>query len=173
MARLITYASVAVLVCAVFVGVIVMGQAGVPPVHEQPDPNEFAFRLAYGIGAKNVLDTHAGTFTKDLIVAGTATAKLQPAREVLDGFRARIMAMDIAKYPPSFDYDRTVMTTPYMTYQLRVWLHGTEYRVCLETEHPTADPRAAALIDFVNEVRQWVESTRAYRSLPAAVGGYL
>jgi hypothetical protein len=54
MARLVAYASVAVLVCAVYVGVM------------------------------------------------------------------RIMAMDIAKYPPSIDYYRTVMTTPYMTYQLRV-----------------------------------------------------
>jgi hypothetical protein len=148
-------------------------QAREASVPDEPGPSEFAFRLAYGVGAKNVLDTRAGTFTKDLVTAGTATAKLQPTPEVLDGFRARILTMDITKYPPSFDYDRTVMTTPYMTYQLWVWLHGTEYRVCLETEYRTADSRAAVLLEFVKEVRQWVESTQAYRSLPAAVGGYL
>ena len=39
-------------------------------------PEDFGFVLKYGVKARNVLDTFEGTFTKDLIRAGTKTTEL-------------------------------------------------------------------------------------------------
>ena len=73
------------------------------PAHETP--GDFGFVLRYGYGGfsrKNVLDTFAGTFTKDMIVDPSITTELRLSPEDLADIYRRMVEIDIWDYPAVF-----------------------------------------------------------------------
>jgi len=83
-------------------------------------PQDFNFILKYGIGAKNVLDTSGGTFTKDLISAGTRTAELSLTGKEMQGIYEEMERINIFSYFEKFSPKSDVFVTPHPTYYLKI-----------------------------------------------------
>ena len=159
------------------------GQNGGPeqPSGGLPDtmPAGFGFVASYGVGAYNVLDTTAGTFTKDLIMAGTVTAELRLSKEELEDLYHDLAAMDILGYPSPYEPEAestgpTQFVTPCQTYELDLYVGDAHLRT-LEwvDEHLWAGPEAEALRAWFAKLKGMVEAKVEWLSLPPAEGGYL
>ncbi|MBN1321905.1 MAG: hypothetical protein JXA87_13830 [Thermoleophilia bacterium] len=159
------------------------GQASGP---EQPSgglptamPAGFGFVASYGVGAYNVLDTTAGTFTKDLIMAGTVTTPLRLTESEFEDLYRDLAAMDILGYPSQYKPEAgstgpTRFVTPCRTYKLDLYI-GDAHLKTVEwvDEHLWAGPEAEALRAWFAKLKKTVEDKAEWQSLPPAQGGYL
>jgi hypothetical protein len=142
----------------------------------QTMPEDFALVLAYGVTLRNVLDTAAGTFTKDLISSEvpTATTALMLSAEELKTIYAELRKIDIAGYAGLFHPKDTTgwRHTPFEAYYLHMRVAGQEKEISWEDEDDSAAPDAVALRDLFKRIRAMIEAKPEYKSLPAAEGGY-
>ena len=84
----------------------------------------------YGVGAKNVLDTAKGTFTKDMIVDPAKKVALRLTAEELDRISAKMDEIDFWSYPDVLRFETpadgvVTMVTPYTSYYFRAERGGT------------------------------------------------
>ena len=84
----------------------------------------------YGVGAKNVLDTAKGTFTKDMIVDPARKVALRLTAEELDRISAKMDEIDFWSYPDVLRFETpadgvVTMVTPYTSYYFRAERGGT------------------------------------------------
>ena len=139
-------------------------------------PDDFSLALAYGVTLRNVLDTAAGTFTKDLISSEipTATTPLMLSAEELKTIYAELRKMDIASYAGLFQPKNTTgwQHTPFEAYYLRLRMAGQEKEISWDDEDDSTAPDAVALRDLLKKIRTIIEAKPEYKALPAAEGGY-
>lgn len=128
----------------------------------------FDFVLKYGVGAKNVLDTDHGTFTKDMIVDPSITIPLTLTHNELDAIHARITALNI--FADSAVTHTTVFTTPCESYDLVVEENGKTSHASLNCE---AQETNLGLKTLGEEIRAIIEEKEEYKKLPEPQGGYL
>ncbi len=151
------------------------GAAAPAPTGEEAAPSDFAFTAAWGIEGKNVLDTFAGRFTKDLIADGTATTPLKLPSQSMARIYALANEMQIMDYPPDLAPkagETMVFVTPAFAYRLLIRMHGATREVVYDASHPSNDPKAAKLVGLINTIRSEVMATKEYKHLPPAKGGY-
>jgi hypothetical protein len=105
-------------------------------------PSDFGFILGYGVDARYVVDTFAGTYTKDLVlgVPSIAIARIALTPAELDDFYRRMVAVGIADYPALFDPkpadpNTEMWQTPFSTYSLRLRISGVDIVVGWGDEH--------------------------------------
>jgi hypothetical protein len=146
-------------------------------------PEDFGFVAAYGVGARNVIDTFAGTFTKDLGPSEEpVTTEFSLSREALDSlYRDLVLIQNqwwvfTTEFSPDPDPDNTgttVFVQPYMTYRLE-WRAGgfTSLPVVWEDSALSADPKAAALRGWFKKLQRLIEATPEWKALPPMTGGY-
>src|SRR3990172_11203851 len=69
-------------------------------------PDDFNFVLRFGIeagmGSKNVLDTFKGTFTKDLVMAGSVTTKLRLTNKEMQAIYEKMRDVEVWRYPEQY-----------------------------------------------------------------------
>jgi hypothetical protein len=143
-----------------------------------PVPVDFSFVASYGVGAKNVLDTAAGTFTKDMIMAPSVTTQLRLTQAEIDDLYADLARMKLFEYPAFYQPDAvdpgpTMFVTPHMTYRLEI--HMGDQKVLdlvWDDTSLSAKPAAIALRDWFTKLQQLIESKPAWKALPPAEGGY-
>lgn len=142
-------------------------------------PPDFGFILGYGVDARYVVDTFAGTFTKDLVlgVPSTAIAQVTLTPAELDDFYRRLVAIGIADYPALFDpksSDPTteMFVTPFDTYSLRARVGGVDIVVSWTDQHASQDPQAVALRKLCADIAKAMEAKPEVKALPEANGGY-
>ncbi len=143
-------------------------------------PADFGFVAAYGVTAKNVLDTFAGTFTKDIISPKpNPTAELRLTPEELATLYQDLVDMGILDYPSVFRPElenqsgTMMMVQPYKTYLLTIRAGGNEKHISWEDANQMSTPRAEALRDWFTKLQQLIEATPEYQAMPPAEGGYL
>jgi hypothetical protein len=150
-----------------------------PPEQSRAD---FAFVAAYGVMARNVVDTFVGTFTKDLVSAGQVTTELRLSEDEMQNLYEDLVEMQ-AKWQlfttpfsinPDPDNTGTSMrVTPSHTYRLE-WQFG-EFRsvpIIWDDNSSSSDPKAVALRDWFSKLRRMIEAKPEYQALPPAKGGY-
>ena len=86
---------------------------------------DFNMIFGYGVGAKNVLDTFEGTYTKDMISAPSLTIDFNLTKEDMSAIYEKIHEIDFFSYPEVFsvmtNQTGTIgMVTPYETYYFKV-----------------------------------------------------
>jgi hypothetical protein len=138
-------------------------------------PTDFGFVFAYGVQARNVLDTFAARFTKDLIspYAPTATAVFDLTEEELGGVYKELRAIDILDYEAIFRPDTGgVYKTPHETYYLRLRAGGVWKEIYWDDEADSTSTEAVALRGVLQDVRRTIEEDARYKSLPPIQGGY-
>jgi len=141
-----------------------------------PRDRHFNMSLKYGVNARNELNTFTDTFTKDLVLDGTATTKLVLSAPELDTLEAMFLTIDIFSYPDTFvaqHGDTDGVVTPHTTYVLKLTRDERQKVLYWEDALISTDPRATALRSVFDFVRTLVEGKEEYQSLPPARGGYL
>jgi len=142
-------------------------------------PAGFGFVASYGAGAYNVLDTTAGTFTKDLIMAGTVTTPLRLTEAELEDLYHDLATMGILGYPSPYEPEAgstgpTQFVTPCQTYKLDLYIGGAHLKtVEWVDEHLWAGPETETLRAWFAKLKRMVEAKAEWRSLPPTQGGYL
>lgn len=140
-------------------------------------PQDFAFILKYGIGAKNELDTKAGTYTKDLILSGTISIPLELSTDELTKIYNEMYKIKINNYPEKFkpDNDAAVQrsVTPCQTYELLLTANGKEQQITWVDSSLSEKTDANNLRDLINLIISAIESKEEVKKLPEPRGAYL
>ncbi|MEN6461145.1 MAG: hypothetical protein ABFC94_07240 [Syntrophomonas sp.] len=143
--------------------------------------NEFNFILQYGILAKNQIDTFNGTYTKDLISAGTKTIKLRLTDTELSDIKEDMEQICILDYPEKFTPEINRYVTPNITYHLKINIDGISKEVhwedynCFDTPEiakPVEPVEATKLRNALIKIIKIIEQKEEYKKLPQPVGGY-
>lgn len=145
----------------------------------------FGFRLSYGVNGRNQnrLDTIEGTFTKDLLTAGTETVRLQLTEDEVKVVKDEMIDMDIFEYPQTFK--RYFEVTPKSTFVMEIndqgkkkvlaWDAGNvpikslSPLVYIENEETEQILRLHRL---TNKIIGMIEQKQEYKELPEVQGGY-
>ena len=146
-------------------------------------PEDFGFVAAYGVEARNVIDTLAGTFTKDLGPSEQpVTTELSLSREALDGlYRDLVLIQNqwqvfTEGFAPSADPSNTGTTmhvTPSLTYTLKWSAGGFDAQpISWNDDALSADLEAIALRNWFGRLQQLIETTPEWKALPPMKGGY-
>ncbi len=142
-------------------------------------PNDFAFVAAYGVGAKNVLDTNSGTFIKDLgPQEDPAVTDLRLSQAQMEELYVELVELDpfsysLPYYPDEGTTGPTVHVSTYQTYQLEIRMGGVSRdAVFWEDTSLSTHPKAVALRDWFDRLRQMIEATPEWKALPPMTGGY-
>ena len=144
-------------------------------------PADFSFVAAYGVTSKNVLDTFAGTFTKDIISPSkpNPTVELRLTAEELATLYQDLVDMDVLDYPSVFQPESentsgTMVTMePHQTYLLTIRMTGIEKHISWEDAHQMRTPEAKALRGWFKKLQLMIEAKPEYRAMPPVEGGYL
>ena len=141
-----------------------------PPYDSSRNPVNLIFR--FGVTGNNELNTFHGTFTKDLILDGTVTARLILTTEELEQIQQKIIETDFFNIPETFPL-KNPLTMPDYSYYLMVnngtatkavtW--GTNSQIDSSTE-----ARLNQLADFIINI---ISEKPELKLLPPANGAYM
>jgi hypothetical protein len=132
----------------------------------------------YGVGAKNVLDTAKGTFTRDMIVDPAKKVALRLTGEELDRVSARMDEIDFWSYPDVLQFETPAdgvgrMVTPFTSYYFRAERGGTVKELRWDDQYFDQTVPATRLRDLIALIRGIIESKEEYKALPEPRGGYM
>ena len=146
-------------------------------------PSDFAFVAAYGVGARNIIDTRAGKFTKDLVLAGQVTTDLRLSDQDLQSLYGQLAEMQtrwqlftISPFTVEADPAGTgtsLFVTPHSTYRLEWGIGDFRYNpIVWDDANLSTDPKAVALRDWFQKLQEMIEATPEWETLPPSEGGY-
>jgi hypothetical protein len=146
------------------------------PEHETTQ-SDFNTIFKYGVGARNVLDTYAGTYTKDLVLDPPVTTELSLTHDEKNRIYQKMVDINFFEYPDTFsiavDNEEAGFFTPFSTYYFKVEYNKTTKELVWEDKVFAEDEQADKLRELINLIREIVESKEAYKKLPPPTGGYL
>ncbi|KUO58157.1 MAG: hypothetical protein APF84_09140 [Gracilibacter sp. BRH_c7a] len=165
-------------VMAVLAVMMILSSSGCNTQQMPPEkPQDFAFILKYGIGAHNELNTIEGTFTKDLILAGTTTIPLELSNDELNKIYNEMCKINITLYPEEYkpDNDSVVQrwVTPCETYELWITYNGKQQQIVWIDSSLSEKTEAKNLRNLINLITSTIESKEEVKKLPDPKGGYL
>jgi hypothetical protein len=153
------------------------GRASEPPAEPSPSPPLVTgLVFAFGPGARNVLDTGRGTFTKDMILASPLTVPLHLSDADMARITRKLEGIDFWSYPTVYRTRAKVgagWVTPYPTYRFEVTTAAGTKTVSWADEVSSDDRRAQRLRELAALIQDIVTDTPEYKAMPAAEGGYL
>lgn len=139
-------------------------------------PVDFGFVAVYGPYGRNVIDTFAGTFTKDIVsqTKPNPTAELRLTAEEITVLYEDLRAMHILDFPADLDPGNTSVTasTP-TTYRLELRADGLEKTIVWGHGDFPETPQARALHAWFEKLRRMIESKPEYQRIPPLEGGYM
>lgn len=146
-------------------------------------PADFAFIAAYGVDARNVFDSGAGKFTKDLgLQEGPVTTDLRLTKAELKTLYDGLVRMErawhvfttpFAPHPDASGTGTTSYVTPSSTYHLE-WSAGDFHppSITWQDSAMSLDEGAKALRGWFQQLRQMIEATPEWKAMPSMTGGY-
>lgn len=146
------------------------------PPSPAPEPGLEKLVFSYGIGARNVLDTQRGTFTKDMVLASPITVELRLTDDELRRVARRLAAIDFSSYPRVYEAREDLgggVVTPYMTYRFVATTAAGTKAVTWHDTTFNSDERAADLRGLARLIVGMIESKAEYQALPEPEGAYL
>lgn len=132
--------------------------------------------FSFGPGAKNVLDTTRGTFTRDMILASPITVPMTLTDEEMAGIARKVEEIDFFSYPKSFvtpDDGGGGRGEPHDTYIFRITTRQGTKVVEWEDGLFNNDKMAANLRDLAGLIKEIILAKPEYKQLPSFEGGYL
>jgi hypothetical protein len=154
--------------------VTVRGQAAT----QQPvRPADFSFLYSFGVGAKNVLNTHDSTFTADMVMDPSVTCHLTLTPAELDTVYWKMREIDFSRYPsnwvpPVRPGGRTWHVVPHNSWVLIVRAGGRTHEVHDAGDVGTDDPASVRLGSLFLLIERMVMRKDEYKALPRPRGGY-
>lgn len=137
-------------------------------------PKDFNFVLKYGVGAKNILDTFKGDYTKDLISSKeeTATVKLKLTQEEMKNIYNEMIKINILGYPQVFIPYAETRVKPNITYYLKIQINGKVNEIYWSDQNESRAGQAVKLRNLIENVIKIIETKEEYKKMPPAEGGY-
>ncbi len=154
---------------------VILGAAGCDnSATNQPN---FNFIFKYGVGAKNVLDTFKGEYTKDMVLGPSVTVPLSLSEDEMDRIYQKMVEIDFFNYPERFSVvvppgELTGMVTPFSSYYFKAEYHSQIKELWWEDEITNKDEKADKLRELINLIRGIVESKDEYKKLPEPRSAY-
>jgi hypothetical protein len=152
-------------------------QLELPPVPDdrlpKKVPEDFAFRIGYGHGAKNVLDTFNNTCTKDMISAHSITIPMRLTPEEKLRVYRKIVAIHFFHYPKVFAVPSNSRIMPHTTSTFKVRRDHQITTVYWDQISLGQNDPSRRLTELIRLVQSIVEAKPAYKKLPPPQGGYL
>jgi hypothetical protein len=143
-----------------------------------PAKSDFNFIFKYGVGAKNILDTYAGTYTKDMVIDPAITIELTLSEEEMDSIYQKMAEIDFFNYPDEFKVtvppgELTGMVTPFSRYYFTVEKDSQIKDLSWADEITNPNVKADKLRELINLIKSIIESKEEYKKLPEPSSGYL
>lgn len=132
--------------------------------------------FAFGPGAKNVLDTTRGTFTKDMILASPITVPLRLSNTEMARIARKMDEIDFFSYPPVYKVrliEGGGWMSPHPTYRFIVTTPGGMKVVKWQDAVFNDDRRAGGLRSLARLIEGIIMAKPEYKRLPPPEGGYL
>ena len=145
----------------------------VSPYDSSKNPVNIDFK--YGYNCRNELNTFNGTFTKDLVIDGTATTRLILSQDELSQIQRKLSDIGFYNYPNTFP--STGVVTPRADYYLKVQngstiKETTWYSDSFSDANTDLQQVESDLSQLYNLMTGIIEGKLEYNLLPAANGAY-
>jgi len=141
-----------------------------------PESRDLNFMFGYGVDAKNVLNTFEDTFTKDLILDGTATVQFTLSTSDFQRIKIKMLEINFFSYPDTFTVTTgniAAVITPCSIYNIEVSYNTSIKHLHWEDCIVSEDSAAMKLRELIVLVKNIIVSHPEYSQLPPAKGGYL
>lgn len=126
----------------------------------------------FGTGARNELNTFHGTFTKDLIIDGTVTARLILTSEDLEQIRLKVVETDFFNIPESFPL-KSPLTMPDYSFYLLVSTGTNTTAVSWNNNSQIDSGTEARLNELADFIINIISEKPELKMLPPPSGAYL
>jgi hypothetical protein len=150
---------------------------GAPSPSAQPTARAISgLVFAYGVGARNVLDTTRETFVKDMVTASPITIAMQLSASDMARISRKMDEIGFFSYPAVFTVPVTGgggEITPFVTYRFAVTTDAGTKVVEWADKIPSDDERARGLRSLARLIERIIVAKPDYRKLPEPPGGYL
>jgi hypothetical protein len=141
-----------------------------PPYNSERNPLNLVFK--FGVGGLNELDTFHGTFTKDLCIDGTVTARMILSEAELKEIQLKLIEFDFFSCPETFPLSEHMML-PSSSYYLEVQ-NGTTLKEVSWSDNSIIDGSTATKLDQIAAfLTDLIYQKPEYTRLPPANGMYL
>ena len=145
----------------------------VSPYDSSKNPVNIVFK--YGYDYRNELNTFNGTFTKDLIIDGTATTRLILSQEELSQIQRKLFDIGFYDFPNIFP--STGVVTPRADYYLKVQngstvKEATWYSDSFSDANTDLQRVESDLNQLYRLITGMIEGKLEFKLLPAANGAY-
>ncbi|WP_133305044.1 hypothetical protein [Paenibacillus pinisoli] len=138
-----------------------------PKQSEQPASFDFVF--SYGVMNKNVLDTVQGTYTKDLVTAGTATTNLSLTDEEMKQVYELMNEIGLWNYPNEIEGMNVI---PASGYHFQILVDGKEQNIHWNGEF-NENQTHRGFKRLTSMIIEMVRNKEANQALPESEGYYL
>ena len=135
-------------------------------------PTDFRMIFAYGVGAKNKLDTFEGKYTMDMIQDPSMTVNFKLDKEQLQIIYNKMQNIDFFEYPSSFNPVTNGEVTPFQTYYFKVRVNGIINEIRWEDKHFSEEIKAKKLRELIQLITIMIQDSPEYKLLPQPRGGY-
>jgi hypothetical protein len=135
-------------------------------------PPDFEFVCRWGVGAKNVLDTAAGTFTQDMIADPSITIDLELTAEDKAEIYQHLKDVDFWAYATDAGGLDGMGVTPSTNYSLTVSGSGLTHTVRGNDFWADPELEAQALYKLFQHIQAIIEAKDEFKALPKPKGGY-
>ena len=162
------------IILGVLVGVVlILGYYTIRPLFYTPVyPEDFEFVFKYGVNTRNILNTSAGTYTKDLILDPPVTTKLTLTERELDTIWSLIQENGFYTLEEQ-SWGRSQSISPNYQHSLYVHAEGYPDRELTMTDlYSSYKPNEEAFFNITKKIRSIIENKPEYKSLPEPRGGY-
>ncbi|WP_078380636.1 hypothetical protein [Sutcliffiella halmapala] len=139
-------------------------------------PDDFHFKMSYGVGAKNEIDTFKGVYTKDLVLDGVVQTELvftNEERERIYGEMKKIELLVRSKKVTNQTEDGSYCgSDPVESTIISMVINGETLEVSWTTDNcQTQDLlELEGFVDFIH--KELIVTKKEYQKLPSGTGGY-
>lgn len=132
-------------------------------------PDDFSFSLKYGVTAANEINTYDNTYTKDLVVDGTASTDMVLSDEEMEVIYEKFRSVDVVGLAE--EKGGSVCMEPYNRYELTMTIDGEDYDLKWDTScESRALNKWEDTMNYINT--EIIYPKKEYLSLPEPTGGY-
>ena len=141
---------------------------------ESEMPHDFNFKLQFGVGKNNEINTFEQTFTKDLIADGTATTKFVLSVTEMKDIYKKMQAVNIVEtkeFTPK-STKGACMVEPHEEDEWKITMNGETilHNISLTYCEPTKDTKQ--FLQLRNDILAIIKAKPEYQALPKANGAY-
>lgn len=134
-----------------------------------PMPEDFNFKLKYGVNSIQEIDTFNDRVVKDLVEYATVEASISLQKEEMESIYKQMMALDIMKIELQDDSSGNGELDAVSKWHIE--MNGTTNSFYYNTLSGTSQ-LAIELFELEKTIHKMIEEKPEYKELPEASGGY-